>query len=265
METKWNINYLEKQANYELKYIKTVFQNIGINPKETYTILDIGCSDGYSTNLVFGDFANSTILGIDIDKERILQAATKKYGNNFHFKYIYLLYCDINSFINQFGKFDIIYCSYVIQYLESPLLFLNLCHQLLKKNGKIIIKASDDNGKIAYPGADILEEIISLYGSCIMQNVDRFCASKCYSWLVSCNFHNIKYNHFIEDTTKMSLQEKNDLYYRDFSFREVTFSNIDASNMLIDRYILLLTSMQKLFQQDNFYYCSTSYIITADY
>lgn len=265
MNYNWDKQFLKKQADTELHNIQTVFKKHNINQSNKYSILDIGCSNGYNTTLVFQKFNHSQILGIDIDNKQILEASKNNHNANFSFKCIDLLKVDINEFVNNHGKFDIIYCSYVIQYLSNPQLFLAQCHRLLKENGMIFIKASDDNGKTSYPQPEILNEIIELYSKYVAPDSDRFCASKCYFWLHTNGFKNITYHYFTQDTTNMSVAEKISLYNNDFSFRKFNLNQQYKYSLSFRRYNFLLSELYEMFQKDDFYYSSTSYIITAHF
>lgn len=262
MNYEWNENYLRQQANLELKNIHNIFEKYNICEENNYAILDIGCSNGYNTQLIFEKFKNSTIVGIDIDESRILKAVEHNKLKNFIFRTIDITYIDIESLVNQLGKYDIVYCSYVIQYLKDPQAFLCQCHKLLKPNGLIIIKASDDNGKVSYPYPEVLNDIIKIYNNYIAPDADRFCAEKCYFWLRKAGFTNISYNYFINDTVNSSLQEKLSLYYSDFAFRKF---GIQDNNSIIQKYNEQLSVLYELFQQDDFYYSSISYIIVAQF
>ncbi len=263
MNYNWDEQFLKRQADSELSNMQIVLKENNIDPNKKYSILDIGCSNGYNTKLVFQKYIYSQILGIDIDKARISNANQNNQDSNFSFICIDLLKTDINKFISAFGKFDIIFCSYVIQYFSNPLLFLTYCHMLLREGGMIFIKASDDNGKISYPKPEILKEIIELYSNYVAPDSDRFCASKCYSWLRSSGFTKIKYNYFTQDTTNLSTAEKISLYNNDFLFRKFNLDKYDKYCFGLQRYNYLLSLLYEMFQQDNFYYSSTSYIITA--
>lgn len=265
MNYNWDEQFLKRQADSELDNIQTVFKKQNIQQNKNYSILDIGCSNGYNTMLTFKKFTCSKILGIDIDNERILNAVLNNHYDNFSFKRIDILKVDINEFIKKYGKFDIIYCSYVIQYIKNPQLFLLQCRKLLKKNGVIFIKASDDNGKISYPHSEILNEVIQLYSKYIAPSAERFCASKCYSWLQTCGYRDIVYHYFIQDTVNKSIDEKLALYDNDFLFRKFNMNKHYKYSLSFQRYEYLLSTLHEMFQEDNFYYSSISYIITAYY
>lgn len=263
MKYKWDKDFLKEQADSELINTQVIFDKLNIHNDLAYSILDIGCSNGYNTLLVFQKFVNSQILGIDIDQNRIDDINQDSIPPNFVFKCIDLQITNTQKFIREYGKFDIIYCSYVIQYLPNPQLFLEKCHILLKKNGVIIIKASDDNGKIFYPQSDLLRETLDIYSKYVAPNADRLCAEKCYTWLHEIGYQNITYNYFIEDTVNKSPKKKLALYHRDFSFRSFDLSKQCKEGLMYQRYNYLLCHLQELFLDDRYYYSSTSYIITA--
>lgn len=100
MDFNWNADFLENQAHLEFKNTYDIFKQYQNDKEKSYSILDIGCSNGYNTQLLFKDFDSSTILGIDIDSKRIMQANQNNKSTNFRFYDINLLNTDINWFIN---------------------------------------------------------------------------------------------------------------------------------------------------------------------
>jgi SAM-dependent methyltransferase len=83
-------------------------------------ILDLGCLDGYGTNL-FINYGAKNAAGIDID-ERYIDEAIKTYPK-INFKTM-----DVENveLINEFKNIDVVSCLGLIYLLKDPYLFLNI-------------------------------------------------------------------------------------------------------------------------------------------
>lgn len=99
-------------------------------------VLDIGC--GYGNLLQAIRELNHHIMGVDndLDSERVC----KEKGLEFY-------KCDVDkeklAFSN--GSIDNIICFHLIEHLKNALEFLEKCHSILKKNGRIVIVCPDWN------------------------------------------------------------------------------------------------------------------------
>lgn len=91
-------------------------------------ILEIGCGYGYLTYALHQ--MGHSIIGIDISKNAI-KFAKSNFG-----KYFSLSSIDILN-INE--KFDMIVATELIEHIENPVEFINICTDLLNKNGRIIL------------------------------------------------------------------------------------------------------------------------------
>jgi SAM-dependent methyltransferase len=81
-------------------------------------ILDLGCLDGYGTNLFINHGAESAI-GIDIDK-RYIDEATNSYPK-INFK---IMDVENVELINEFKNIDVVSCLGLLYLLKDPYLFL---------------------------------------------------------------------------------------------------------------------------------------------
>ena len=110
MNNNWNLNKLEKQAINNQKFDKSVLNKSGILKYNDLKVLDIGCSNGFKTRMLFDEYDNITnITGIDVDEIAINEAKInfkedKKYS--FALKSI----DDLDTSL----KYDIINLSYVL-------------------------------------------------------------------------------------------------------------------------------------------------------
>jgi len=103
-----------------------------INKKERITLLDYGCGDGY-WSLVLSQFVACEITGVDYNPLRIERA--KSIIKNA--KFFELNLEDANE---QLGKFDIVFCSQVIEHIKDDVSFLNnIIRHYLKEHGVLIL------------------------------------------------------------------------------------------------------------------------------
>ena len=141
MNNNWNLNKLERQAIGNQKFDEYVLKESGILQYNDLKVLDIGCSNGFKTKMLFDKYDNITsITGIDVDEVAINEAKlnfkeNKKY--NFELKSIDNMYNTLT--------YDIINLSYVLQHLENPEKVLRKLKNMLTNRGIIIIKVPDDS------------------------------------------------------------------------------------------------------------------------
>ena len=104
------------------------------------TLCDIGCSNGYITNLISEKFNFSSITGLDHNKDNI-EIARKKYLNiNFDF-------IDLNTIVTQKNKYKFITCFETLEHvgnLDNALENLLNCSD----NGAILISVPIEVGFI---------------------------------------------------------------------------------------------------------------------
>lgn len=78
MNNNWNLEKLERQAAKNQKFDDYVLNMSGILKYQNLNVLDVGCSNGFKTKLLFDKYDNITyIKGIDIDVNAIKEAKEK--------------------------------------------------------------------------------------------------------------------------------------------------------------------------------------------
>ena len=147
MSNNWNLNKLERQAignqHFDEQY---VLNESRILKYSNLKVLDIGCSNGFKTKMLFDQYDNiMQIVGVDIDEHAIKEAKINFQGNT---KYNFELKSIDN--LNDDSKYDIINLSYVLQHLEKPQIVLKKLKSMLTDRGVIIIKVPDDSFKFCY-------------------------------------------------------------------------------------------------------------------
>ena len=166
MNNSWNLEKLKKQAIGNQIFDDQILNLSGILEYQNLNVLDIGCSNGFKTKMLFDKYDNIThITGIDIDNSAINEA-TANFKENKRYKFELK---SINELDNN-STYDIINLSYVLQHLEKPQEVLKKLKNMLTDRGIIIIKVPDDSFKFCYPDKkDLLHKIFNLYENEIMK------------------------------------------------------------------------------------------------
>lgn len=259
MNNSWNLEKLKKQAIGNQNFDEYVLNESEILKYEDLKVLDVGCSNGFKTKMLFDKYDNIThITGIDIDNNAINEATdifreNKKY--KFELKSIDEL--DYNS------KYDIIYLSYVLQHLEEPQKVLKKLRNLLTDRGIIIIKVPDDSFKFCYPDKkDLLHKIFNLYENQIMKKqditkyTDRYIGKKVYNYLVESDYNNIKLYYSISDTIGKTREQRLSFFDSSIGFRSA-INKKDVSEKVKNKMEELLNELKKEFEKEEFYYTMT--------
>jgi len=117
-------------------------------PAKPHHILDIGCSSGYLGKKI-KQIYKCHYVGIDIDKNDIEKA--KKCLDE---AYVFDIEKQLLSEIKFRHKFDVIIMADVLEHLDHPIKLLKEIHQIISKEGMIII---------SIPNINHLSTIISLF------------------------------------------------------------------------------------------------------
>ena len=259
MSNNWNLNKLEKQAIGNQHFDEYVLNESRILKYSDLKVLDIGCSNGFKTKMLFDQYDNITqIVGIDIDDYAIKEAKINFQGNkkyNFELKSI--------DDLNDDSKYDIINLSYVLQHLEKPQIVLKKLKSMLTDRGVIIIKVPDDSFKFCYPDNNkLLQRIFNLYEKEIMikqevtRYTDRYIGKKVYNYLVQNNYNNIKLYYSVSDTIGKTLEQRLKFFDSSIGFRSA-INKDNVSEKVKNEMEELLSELKEKFKQEDFYYTMT--------
>ena len=87
MNNNWNLKKLEKQASGNQEFDDYVLNISGILKYQNLNVLDIGCSNGFKTKMLFDKYDNIThINGIDID-DTAINEAKEEFKNNSRYNF----------------------------------------------------------------------------------------------------------------------------------------------------------------------------------
>lgn len=256
MNNNWNLEKLERQAAKNQKFDDYVLNMSGILKYQNLNVLDVGCSNGFKTKLLFDKYDNITyIKGIDID-DNAIKEAKENFKNDSRYNFELKDICDLK----REEKYDIINLSYVLQHLENPEKVLINLREKLTDRGVIIIKVPDDSFKFCYPDPeDLLHKIFDLYEKQIMinqnvtKNTDRYIGKKVYGYLNNSKFKNIKLFYSISDTVGKNLEQKMQLFNSSIAFRSA-INRKNISDKTKTEMKSLLDKLKNQFSKEEFYY-----------
>ncbi|MEN9000831.1 MAG: methyltransferase domain-containing protein [Flavobacteriales bacterium] len=145
-----NTNSSYKLHNEWNLRVKTTRRFLSYLDKNKFdTILDLGCGNGWFTNLLAQSNEQARVCGIDVNATELEQAARV-----FDSKNVSFLYCDIFSDQLPFAeKFDLITLNASVQYFADFGKLLERITQFLKPNGEIHILDSPFYKKEEIEGA----------------------------------------------------------------------------------------------------------------
>ena len=258
-DNSWNLEKLQRQAISNQNYDKFILNQSGILNAKNLKVLDIGCSNGFKTQMLFDQYSNiDYIHGIDID-DNAIEEANKNFQNNSKYLFEKKTIDELDKNI----KYDIILLSYVLQHIEKPKEFLTKIKHFLSDRGVLIIKVPDDSFKICYPDEeDLLHKIFELYENNIMRKqnttkyTDRYIGKKVNTYLKESGYNNVQLYYYINDTINKTIEEKEDMFKTTISFRSAEGkTNIDEETK--NKMNSYLAKLKNIFMDDNFYYSMT--------
>jgi 2-polyprenyl-3-methyl-5-hydroxy-6-metoxy-1,4-benzoquinol methylase len=124
--------YTHGQADHTFFYLRDALMSM-LDQRENHCILDLGCGNGYLVNYLLKQGYN--VYGTDASKEGI---AIAKKENPERFFVQDLSTTDLPVELQK-KQVDTIISTEVIEHLYDPNGFIDLCKQLLPKNGELII------------------------------------------------------------------------------------------------------------------------------
>lgn len=251
----WNLIRLEKQAISNQNFDEFVLEQSKILEYNDLKVLDVGCSNGFKTKMLFDKYDNiKKIYGIDID-DNAIKEAKENFSNNERYSFEFR---NIDELDNN-KKYDIINLSYVLQHLSNPKDVLTKLKTLLTDRGVIIIKVPDDSFKFCYPGNDLLKDILKLYDEDLKQKcsitkyTDRYIGKKVYNYLVDNNYNDINLFYSITDTLNKDVNERIKMFESNIAFRKRVDQKF-INDPSVKKMEILLEKMKDNFKKDNFYF-----------
>lgn len=260
----WNRKRIDGVALASAPEDYAAFEAIGLSEIPDAHVLDMGCFDGFNTVLKFAPYSNiSSIVGVDPTEDALAIAHESTDDPRFSWAL-----SDCETYDGPEASFDVIYFSHVFQHLADKETGLKNVLRLLKPGGFVVIKTIDDSNKMSYPDPDnVMRRLFALYEKHTLpftphtSHTDRNNGAKCYSLLKNAGFNNIAIRTTLADTAGKSLEERRALYERCTYFRKNIPEGTDAA--VADEMRELLAAWEQLFERDDYYYASTTFIVIA--
>ena len=235
-------------------------------------VLDVGAAFGTVTVSRFSDEKYSKAYGFD-RSVKCVEYANLHSSDKFEFFVADLEASDFRSNMQSFMRergikgFDIIFSSLVLHHLKDPELALRNLRRLLVKGGIIIVRGSDDGTKAAYPDPrGMLKTIVDKTLAC-PNTSDRLNGRKIYSWLIESGFSDVEMFSFMRDTSRMDMDDREDLFRESFSYRLNYFRKEWESHpedpdkfQEFDEMETLLAMFENEFMKESFWYAEYDYI-----
>ncbi len=129
-------------GKHQLKIAQRSIKNINWSNKK---VLDIGCSNGSLTSEILRLTKAKEIVGIDLDKERILKAKKLK---DKKLKFLLLNASDMKVFPE--GSFDAIFSNMTFQQFDDFRTVLKEVYRILKPKGEAIINFNQEKKEVLF-------------------------------------------------------------------------------------------------------------------
>ena len=235
-------------------------------------VLDVGAAFGTVTVSRFSDEKYSKVYGFD-RSVKCVEYANLHSSDKFEFFVADLEASDFRSNMQSFMRergikgFDVIFSSLVLHHLKDPELALRNLRRLLVKGGIIIVRGSDDGTKAAYPDPrGMLKTIVDKTLAC-PNTSDRLNGRKIYSWLIESGFSDVEMFSFMRDTSRMDMDDRENLFRESFSYRLNYFRKEWESHpedpdkfQEFDEMETLLAMFENEFMKESFWYAEYDYI-----
>lgn len=259
---------LKRQAAYSAEHDAKSFEYAisRMNGRKELIGLDVGCADGYVTELRFKpEYGFKKVIGIDYNQTLIDRVNAEDHGM-FHY---HMMNIESRSFDDDMqdlmeeedvDAFDVIFCALTLHHLKNPSRILMKLRRYLRKGGALIIRGVDDGAMLAYDDGGLVEQILD---DCTRQSnsSDRYHGRKYYPWLRGVGFSDIKMNYQVDDTTQMDFDAREDFFHYYFDFRlQYTLRplNKDPQNPQFiqdhERMVANLEKLEQLFIRPDFYF-----------
>lgn len=139
-------------------------------------ILDVGCGDGYSMDLMRDAWFEP--YGVDFYEPKVNRAIQHEHD---------VEVCDLNKIPYPDEEFDVVYCRHVLEHLVEPLESLKEFHRVLREKGllSLIVPMQATSSKHVHEIPDIfyVQEIIEEAGFTVLRAGDVK-ANKCHeAWI----------------------------------------------------------------------------------
>ncbi len=150
----WNVDGafapLHRMTPARMRYLKSVIGDV-----KGKTILDIGCGGGLiSTPL---SRLGAKVTGVDADAQAITVAKQHTKSEDLSVEFIHGA---AENLVAEKRKFDVVLALEIIEHVDNPSLFVDLCSQLVKPNGIVVFSTLNRTWKSYALGIIAAERIL---------------------------------------------------------------------------------------------------------
>lgn len=239
--------------------------------KDKYTVLDVGCAQGFVTRQTYHKTKYKKVVGIDINEKGIEEAIRETSNKKFSF---YTMDVEDEHFVDKMLEimnkenikgFDVISCFLVLHHLQDGAKAIKELRKLLNKGGMIIIRGSDDGSKISFGDDGLIEKVIQASYQ-VDGMSDRNNGRKLFTWVVDAGFSNVRVYAKVTDTSNMTYEEKQGLFQVSFGYRinyfkkQLEMHNDDESLKEFRDMENMLTKLESVFARNDFWYSLNRYV-----
>lgn len=271
-------NRLDMQQRGYLEYDFDVLREILSNFDRDVVVLDVGCSNGDGGYLRFASLPGiSKVIGID-KRRSLIDEAKEKYGKDPRFRF-YNVDADTDGFVDKIraileqegcDSVDFVYASLTLHLLKSPSVFLLRLYDLFSEDGMIMLRESDDSGKLCNPGGELLTELLRRYDRITHSASDRYFGMKMYKLLYDAGYTDIRMKYRYFDTCGKNRAQKEKMFEVGFGYRIRRLDAIardNPDNAKLQEEIAwqkdALERIHQLFIQRGFLYVNTTFVAIA--
>lgn len=258
---------LHRQSKSYYKFDMAAIEEATLG-KNVLIALDIGCANGELTFSRFCDERFAKVIGVDRDEAAVGEANSHRTDEKFRF---YVLDLEnegaLKDLTQNEGKFDLVFGALVLHHLSDPQKFLGKLKEHIADGGKLVLRCSDDGGKMCFPYGELLDEFLLRYDRAIA-STDRFLGRKLFGMLEKAGYKDIKMRYHVADTCGKDRSIRENMFQIGFGFREKAIESLESSDERLKEekkwLLLALERLRKAFSEPDFWYCNTSYIAIAE-
>jgi len=168
---------------------KWVEKYLGPHLRSGMSVLDVGCGPGVIANSAAIAYPNSRFVGVDISAQRLKQSPFSATPN------LELKSADVFSLPFSNECFDLVYCRFLLEYLQSPQLAINEMCRVLKPGGSLLLQDLDGQLVWHYPeDEDLQRNLNSIVTSLQATGFDPFVGRKLFNFAQLAGLDEIEVN-----------------------------------------------------------------------
>lgn len=261
---------LSVQASVEIKIDMPYICDIVAGTEGVCNVLDVGCSTGSCTFMVFSGYGDKVrVIGVDKDEDCVADFNLHRPGTNMK---AYCMNVEDDDWMEKIRaamaeenipSFDLVYCALSLHHMADSGPVIRNLHSLISDGGTIYIRTCDDGLKISYPNSELIADIIQKTAG-LPHIADRFHGRKVFKQLYDAGFGDISMKSALLDTCGLDTEARESLFQTDFEWRRAVFyETAEAAEgesrrrkmvTLANEMSSKLDKVRKMFANDSYYY-----------